>query len=231
MAKVFTAIGNWVNERAPNMMPMYPGKHMTEYYAPKNFWNFWYYFGLLLALVVLVNQIPHRHLPDDVLLQTGRAATAFDSVEYIMRDVDWGWLIRYMHEVGASMFFIVVYSCLHMFRGLMYGSYKKPRELVWLLGMLIFLTLMAEAFIRGYVLPWGNMSFWGAKVIISLFWRGAVHRRCAGAVDHGRLQPGRRDTEPLLCAARYRPAAGIAAARGTAYRRAARGGFEQSRWR
>jgi len=164
MANLFSNIAGWVNDRAPNMMPMYR-KHMTEYYAPKNF-NLWYYFGSL-AIVVLVNQIltgiflTMFYKPD--------AATAFDSVEYIMRDVEWGWLISYMHSTGASMFFIVVF--LHMFRGLMYGSYKKPRELVWLLGMLIFLALMAEA-VMGYVLPWGNMSFWGAKVIISLF--GAI---------------------------------------------------------
>jgi ubiquinol-cytochrome c reductase cytochrome b subunit len=164
MANVFTNIGTWITDRAPNMMPMYR-KHMSEYYAPKNF-NLWYYFGSL-AIVVLVNQI----LTGIFLTMFSKpgAATAFDSVEYIMRDVEWGWLIRYMHTTGASMFFIVVY--LHMFRGLMYGSYKKPRELVWLLGMLIFLALMAEAFM-GYVLPWGNMSFWGAKVIISLF--GAI---------------------------------------------------------
>ncbi len=154
----------WVNERAPALMPIYR-KHMTEYYAPKNF-NFWYYFGVL-SLVVLVNQIltgiflTMHYKPD--------AKEAFDSVEYIMRDVDWGWLIRYMHSTGASLFFIAVY--LHMFRGLMYGSYRKPRELVWLLGMVIYLVLMAEAFM-GYVLPWGQMSFWGAKVIISLF--GAI---------------------------------------------------------
>jgi len=161
MANVFAAIGNWVNERAPGMMPVYR-KHMTEYYAPKNF-NFWYYFGVL-AIVVLVNQI----LTGIFLTMNYKpsAAEAFASVEYIMRDVEWGWLIRYMHSTGASLFFVVVY--LHMFRGLMYGSFKKPRELVWLLGMLIFLVLMAEAFM-GYVLPWGNMSFWGAKVIISLF--------------------------------------------------------------
>ena len=164
MAKVFTSIGTWITDRAPGMMPMYR-KHMTEYYAPKNF-NFWYYFGSL-ALVVLVNQILTGIFL--TMFYKPGAATAFDSVEYIMRDVQWGWLIRYMHSTGASMFFIVVY--LHMFRGLMYGSFKKPRELVWLMGMLIFLALMAEAFM-GYVLPWGNMSFWGAKVIISLF--GAV---------------------------------------------------------
>ncbi len=164
MANFFTNIADWVNERAPSMMPVYR-KHMTEYYAPKNF-NFWYYFGVL-AMVVLVNQIVTGIFL--TMFYKPGAATAFDSVEYIMRDVEWGWLIRYMHSTGASMFFLVIY--LHMFRGLLYGSYKKPRELVWLLGMLIFLALMAEGFL-GYVLPWGNMSFWGAKVIISLF--GAI---------------------------------------------------------
>jgi len=168
MANVITrTAGNvmdWVNARAPGMMPMYR-KHMTEYYAPKNF-NFWYYFGSL-ALLVLVNQIVTgifltMHFKPN-------ATEAFASIEYIMRDVEWGWLIRYMHTTGASLFFIVVY--LHMFRGLLYGSYQKPRELVWLLGMVIYLVLMAEAFM-GYVLPWGQMSFWGAKVIISLF--GAI---------------------------------------------------------
>ncbi|KGM51006.1 cytochrome B [Lysobacter concretionis Ko07 = DSM 16239] len=168
MANIFIRSANgvmdWVNERAPAMMPVYR-KHMTEYYAPKNF-NFWYYFGVL-AIVVLVNQI----LTGIFLTMHYKpsAAEAFSSVEYIMRDVEWGWLIRYMHSTGASLFFIVVY--LHMFRGLMYGSYRKPRELVWILGMLIYLVLMAEAFM-GYVLPWGQMSFWGAKVIISLF--GAI---------------------------------------------------------
>ena len=157
-------VADWVNARAPGMMPMYR-KHMTEYYAPKNF-NFWYYMGSL-ALLVLVNQIVTgifltMHFKPS-------AAEAFSSVEYIMRDVEWGWLIRYMHSTGASLFFIVVY--LHMFRGMLYGSYQKPRELVWLLGMTIYLVLMAEAFM-GYVLPWGQMSFWGAKVIINLF--GAI---------------------------------------------------------
>jgi ubiquinol-cytochrome c reductase cytochrome b subunit len=164
MANFFSNIAGWINERAPSMMPVYR-KHMTEYYAPKNF-NFWYYFGVL-AMVVLVNQIVTGIFL--TMFYKPGAATAFDSVEYIMRDVEWGWLIRYMHSTGASMFFLVIY--LHMFRGLLYGSYKKPRELVWLLGMLIFLALMAEGFL-GYVLPWGNMSFWGAKVIISLF--GAI---------------------------------------------------------
>ena len=154
----------WFNERTPGLMPFYR-KHMTEYYAPKNF-NLWYIFGVL-STVVLVNQIVTgifltMHFKPS-------AAEAFASVEYIMRDVAGGDLIRYMHSTGASMFFIVVY--LHMFRGMMYGSYQKPRELVWILGMLIYLVLMAEAFM-GYVLPWGQMSFWGAKVIISLF--GAI---------------------------------------------------------
>ena len=168
MANIITRTANtvmdWVNERAPALMPMYR-KHMTEYYAPKNF-NIWYIFGVL-SMVVLVNQI----LTGIFLTMHFKpsAAEAFASVEYIMRDVEWGWLIRYMHSTGASLFFIVVY--LHMFRGLMYGSYQKPRELVWLLGMLIYLVLMAEAFL-GYVLPWGQMSYWGAKVIISLF--GAI---------------------------------------------------------
>ncbi|MET0331562.1 MAG: cytochrome bc complex cytochrome b subunit [Dyella sp.] len=161
MSSAMQRLGDWFNERAPGLMPVYR-KHLTEYYAPKNF-NLWYYFGSL-ALLVLVNQIV-----TGIFLTMNykpSAAEAFGSVEYIMRDVPWGWLIRYMHSTGASLFFVVVF--LHMFRGLLYGSYKKPRELVWILGMLIFLVLMAEAFM-GYVLPWGNMSFWGAKVIISLF--------------------------------------------------------------
>jgi ubiquinol-cytochrome c reductase cytochrome b subunit len=156
-----SSLAQWINERAPSLGAVYK-KHMTEYYAPKNF-NVMYYFGSL-AMLVLVNQIVTGIFL--TMFYTPSAAGAFDSVQYIMRDVNWGWLVRYMHETGASMFFIVIY--LHMFRGLMYGSYKKPRELVWLLGMLIFLALMAEAFM-GYVLPWGNMSFWGAKVIITLF--------------------------------------------------------------
>ncbi|MBB5015168.1 cytochrome b [Rehaibacterium terrae] len=162
--RAVSGFSDWFNQRAPGFLPFYR-KHMSEYYAPKNF-NFWYYFGSL-ALLVLVNQIvtgiwlTMNYKPS--------AAEAFASVEYIMRDVEWGWLIRYMHSTGASAFFIVVY--LHMFRGLIYGSSQKPRELVWILGMLIFLTLMAEAFL-GYVLPWGQMSYHGAQVIINLF--GAV---------------------------------------------------------
>jgi ubiquinol-cytochrome c reductase cytochrome b subunit len=156
-----TRIAGWIDERAPGLQAMYR-KHMSEYYVPRNL-NLWYYFGVL-NIVLLANQIVTGMFL--AMNYNPSAAHAFDSVQYIMRDVEWGWLIRYMHSTGASLFFITVY--LHMFRGIMYGSYKKPRELVWLLGSIIFLALMAEAFM-GYVLPWGNMSFWGAKVIISLF--------------------------------------------------------------
>lgn len=153
----------WLDERLPVIA--FWESQLTKYYVPKNF-NLLYFFGSL-ALVVLVNQIVTgiflaMHYKPDALL-------AFDSVEYIMRDVQWGWLLRYMHSVGASMFFIVIY--LHMFRGIFYGSFKQPRELLWLFGMVIFLLLMAEAFM-GYLLPWGQMSYWGAQVIISLF--GAI---------------------------------------------------------
>jgi len=159
--KAVAGVTGWFNDRTPGLIPAYK-KHMTEYYAPKNF-NFFYYFGSL-ALLVLVNQIVTgifltMHFKPS-------AAEAFASVEYIMRDVPGGSTIRYMHSTGASLFFITVY--FHMFRGLIYGSYQKPRELVWLLGVLIFLVLMAEAFM-GYVLPWGQMSYWGAQVIINLF--------------------------------------------------------------
>lgn len=153
----------WIDRRFPLSDTW--NKHVAEYYAPKNF-NFWYFFGSL-ALLVLVNQIvtgiwlTMSYKPD--------AAEAFNSVEYIMRDVEWGWLIRYMHSTGASAMFIVVY--LHMTRALLYGSYKEPRELVWILGMILFVALMAESFM-GYLLPWGQMSFWGAQVILSLF--GAI---------------------------------------------------------
>ena len=155
-----TGVLGWIDERFPLTKMM--REHLTEYYAPKNF-NFWYFFGSL-AILVLVNQI----LTGIWLTMNYKpaAADAFASVEYIMRDVDWGWLIRYMHSTGASAFFIVVY--LHMFRALIYGSYKKPRELIWIFGVLIFLCLMAEAFM-GYLLPWGQMSYWGAQVIINLF--------------------------------------------------------------
>jgi len=155
-----TGVLGWIDERFPLTKMM--REHLTEYYAPKNF-NFWYFFGSL-AILVLVNQI----LTGIWLTMNYKpaAADAFASVEYIMRDVDWGWLIRYMHSTGASAFFVVVY--LHMFRALIYGSYKKPRELIWLIGVVIFLCLMAEAFM-GYLLPWGQMSYWGAQVIINLF--------------------------------------------------------------
>jgi ubiquinol-cytochrome c reductase cytochrome b subunit len=160
MNKYLTCALNWVDERFP--LTANWKAHLSEYYAPKNF-NFWYYFGSL-AMLVLVLQIvtgiflTMHYKPD--------AALAFASVEYIMRDVSWGWLIRYMHSTGASMFFVVVY--LHMFRGLLYGSYRNPRELIWLFGVAIFLCLMGEAFF-GYLLPWGQMSYWGAQVIVNLF--------------------------------------------------------------
>jgi ubiquinol-cytochrome c reductase cytochrome b subunit len=153
----------WIDDRFP-LTKMW-NEHLAEYYTPKNF-NFWYFFGSL-ALLVLVIQIVSgifltmHYKPD--------GATAFASVEYIMRDVPYGWLIRYIHSTGATAFFVVVY--LHMLRGLLYGSYKQPRELIWLFGMFIYLALMAEAFM-GYLLPWGQMSYWGAQVIISLF--GAI---------------------------------------------------------
>jgi ubiquinol-cytochrome c reductase cytochrome b subunit len=150
----------WLNKRLP--VDQFLASQVTEYYAPKNF-NIWYYFGSL-ALVVLVLQLV-TGIFLTMFYKPGEA-TAFDSVQFIMREVDWGWLIRYLHSSGASFFFIVVY--LHMFRAFLYGSYKPPRELLWLLGMLVYLALMAEAFM-GYVLPWGNMSFWGAQVIINLF--------------------------------------------------------------
>jgi ubiquinol-cytochrome c reductase cytochrome b subunit len=155
-----TGFLGWIDDRFP--LTKLWRDHLSEYYAPKNF-NFWYYFGSL-ALLVLVNQLLTGIF---LAMQYKPSATdAFDSVQYIMRDVSWGWLLRYMHSTGASAFFLVVYA--HMFRGLIYGSHRKPRELIWIFGSLIFLVLMAEAFC-GYVLPWGQMSYWGAQVIISLF--------------------------------------------------------------
>jgi ubiquinol-cytochrome c reductase cytochrome b subunit len=151
---------NWVDNRFP-ASKLYK-EHLSEYYAPKNF-NFWYFFGSLALLVLVIQIVTGIFL---VMNYKPDAALAFASVEYIMRDVPWGWLIRYMHSTGASAFFVVVY--LHMYRGLIYGSYRTPRELVWIFGCLIFLCLMAEAFM-GYLLPWGQMSFWGAQVIINLF--------------------------------------------------------------
>jgi len=170
MARIEAEVGKpqggfmkWIDDRFPWTETM--KYHVTEYYASKNF-NFWYVFGVL-AMVVLVIQ-----LFSGIFLTMNykpSADEAFASVEYIMRDVEWGWLIRYMHSTGASFFFIVVY--LHMFRAMLYGSYRKPRELLWIIGMMIFFVLMAEAF-AGYLLPWGQMSYWGAQVIISLF--GAI---------------------------------------------------------
>jgi ubiquinol-cytochrome c reductase cytochrome b subunit len=152
---------NWFENRLPTAFDAYR-VHMSEYYAPKNF-NFWYIFGSLAMLVLVIQIVTGIFL---VMHYKPDAALAFGSVEYIMRDVPWGWLIRYMHSTGASAFFVVVY--LHMFRGLLYGSYRKPRELVWVFGCAIFLCLMAEAFM-GYLLPWGQMSYWGAQVIVNLF--------------------------------------------------------------
>jgi ubiquinol-cytochrome c reductase cytochrome b subunit len=167
MDKLLSVMGQGLNQSLKWVDDRYPvisvwNEHLAKYYAPKNF-NFWYYFGSL-AMLVLVIQIvtgiflTMHYKPD--------AALAFASVEYIMRDVPWGWLMRYLHSTGASFFFIVVY--LHMFRGMMYGSYRGPRELLWLIGIVILVALMAEAFM-GYLLPWGNLSLWGAQVIISVF--------------------------------------------------------------
>jgi ubiquinol-cytochrome c reductase cytochrome b subunit len=167
-APVGAQLTNWFENRFPTAFDAYR-VHMSEYYAPKNF-NFWYIFGSL-ALLVLVIQIVTgiflvMHYKPDASVNSAGIPVAFASVEYIMRDVPWGWLIRYMHSTGASAFFVVVY--LHMFRGLLYGSYRKPRELVWIFGCAIFLVLMGEAFM-GYLLPWGQMSYWGAQVIVNLF--------------------------------------------------------------
>jgi ubiquinol-cytochrome c reductase cytochrome b subunit len=150
----------WVDSRFP-LTSTIEG-HLTKYYAPKNF-NFWYFFGSLAILVLAIQIITGIFL---VMHYKPDAEKAFQSVEYIMREVPWGWLVRYLHSTGASMFFVVVY--LHMFRGMIYGSYRKPRELVWIFGCAIFLCLMAEAFM-GYLLPWGQMSYWGAQVIVNLF--------------------------------------------------------------
>jgi len=153
----------WIDTRFPLIKTW--NEHLAQYYAPKNF-NFWYYFGSLALLVLVIQIVTGIWL---TMSYKPSAEHAFGSVEYIMRDIEWGWLIRYMHSTGASAFFIVVY--LHMFRAMLYGSYKYPRELIWILGMFIYLCLMAEAFF-GYLLPWGQMSYWGAQVIISLF--GAI---------------------------------------------------------
>jgi len=163
LGRGFNSLTGWIDERFP--MTKLIREHATEYYASKNF-NIWYGFGVLATVVLVMQLVTGIFL---TMNYKPSAAEAFASVEYIMRDVEWGWLIRYLHSTGSSAFFIVVY--LHMFRGMLYGSYKKPRELLWLIGMFIYLALMAEAFF-GYLLPWGNMSYWGAQVIVSLF--GAV---------------------------------------------------------
>ncbi len=154
---------DWIDARFP--LSKLWNEHAAKYYAPKNF-NFWYYFGSLALFVLFIQIVTGIWL---AMYYKPDAGQAFASIEYIMRDVEWGWLIRYMHSTGASAFFIVIY--LHMFRALLYGSYKQPRELLWLIGMTLYLLLMAEAFF-GYLLPWGQMSYWGAKVITSLF--GAI---------------------------------------------------------
>ncbi len=170
MARIEAEVGKpkgglikWIDDRFPMTSTL--KYHVTEYYASKNF-NIWYVFGVLSFVVLIIQLLTGLFL---TMNYKPSSAEAFASVEYIMRDVEWGWLIRYMHSTGASFFFIVVY--LHMFRAMLYGSFKKPRELIWIIGMLIFLVLMAEAF-AGYLLPWGQMSYWGAQVIISLF--GAI---------------------------------------------------------
>jgi len=150
----------WIDDRFP--MTKVWNEHLAQYYAPKNF-NFWYFFGSLAMLVLVIQIVTGLWL---AMMYKPDADFAFASVEYIMRDVNWGWLIRYMHSTGASAFFLVIY--LHMFRGLMYGSYRKPRELLWIIGMIIYVAMMATAFM-GYLLPWGQMSLWGAAVIVNLF--------------------------------------------------------------
>ena len=151
---------NWIDERFPATKVW--NEHLAQYYAPKNF-NFWYFFGSLAMLVLVLQIVTGVWL---AMLYKPSAEDAFASVEYIMRDVDYGWLLRYLHSTGASAFFLVVY--LHMFRGLIYGSHRRPRELLWIIGVIIYVAMMATAFM-GYLLPWGQMSYWGAQVIVNLF--------------------------------------------------------------
>ena len=160
MSRRLVALRDWVDARFP-LLQLW-NDHLARYYAPKNF-NFWYFFGSLALFILVIQIVTGIWL---TMNYKPSAENAFASVEYIMRDVEWGWWIRYMHSTGASAFFIVIY--LHMYRAMLYGSYKRPRELLWIIGMLIYFTLMAEAFF-GYLLPWGQMSYWGAQVIISLF--------------------------------------------------------------
>ena len=161
--KVLCDLISWIDARFP-LLKLW-NEHLAQYYAPKNF-NFWYFFGSLALFVLVIQIVTGIWL---TMNYKPSAEEAFASVEYIMRDVEWGWWVRYMHSTGSSAFFIVIY--LHMFRALLYGSFKKPRELLWITGMFIYMTLMGEAFF-GYLLPWGQMSYWGAQVIISLF--GAI---------------------------------------------------------
>ena len=163
MNQIFSNIFNWVNHRLPIVNTF--ERHLSKHPVPKKA-NFWYLFGALASVVLIIQIVSGIWL---IMPYENTEEGAFASIEYIMRDVDYGWVIRYMHTTGASLFFAVVY--LHMFRGLLYGSYQKPRELVWIFGCTIYLAMMAEGFL-GYVLPYGQMSYWGAQVIISLF--GAI---------------------------------------------------------
>ncbi len=210
----------WFDQRMPTVMSEFK-KHASEYYAPKNF-NFFYIFGGLAVTVLAIQIITGIFL---VMHYKPDANLAFASVEYIMREVPGGWFIRYMHSTGASAFFIVVY--LHMFRALLYGSYRKPRELVWIFGCLIFLSLMGEAFF-GYLLPWGQMSYWGAQVIVNLFGAVPLIGPGPGAADPRRLRGLGRDAEPLLLVPRDRDSAGADRPRRRAHPGAARRRLEQS---
>jgi len=160
MSTESTGFLGWIDERFP--LTKVWKEHLSEYYAPKNF-NFWYYMGSLAILVLVLQIVTGLWL---TMNYKPSADDAFASVAYIMRDVNWGWLLRYLHSTGASAFFILVY--LHMFRALLYGSYRKPRELLWIIGVILYLAMMATAFF-GYLLPWGQMSYWGAQVIVNLF--------------------------------------------------------------
>ena len=214
-----TGLLGWIDHRFPATVLW--KRDVAEYYAPKNF-NFWYIFGSLAMLVLVIQIVTGIFL---VMHYKPDAEKAFASVEYIMRDVPWGWLVRYMHSTGASAFFIVVY--LHMFRGLLYGSYRKPRELVWLFGCMIFMALMAEAFF-GYLLPWGQMSYWGAQVIVNLFSAIPVIGEDLSIWIRGDYVVG-NDAEPLLLVPRHcHPPRPVGSGRG-AHHRAARSGFQQPR--
>ena len=223
MASRLQALWGWFDARMPSVAEQWK-IHAAEYYAPKNF-NFWYFFGSL-ALLVLVIQIVSgifltmNYKPD--------ASLAFGSVEYIMRDVPGGWLIRYIHSTGASAFFIVVY--LHMFRAMLYGSYREPRELVWIFGVLIYLTLMGEAFF-GYLLPWGQMSYWGAQVIVNLFGTVPFIGPDLALWIRGDYVVSDATLNRFFALPRDRAAARAARPRGRAHPRAARRRLEQPRRR